>query len=74
MASDLKLDQVMTASNRGRNVHLMGNPAVLLHTLMLMYLVSGALQILAAAAVSAVKQSEVVWIILKQLTRSEFCM
>ena len=28
MASDLKLDQVMTASQRGPNVHLMGNPAV----------------------------------------------
>ena len=28
MASDLKLGQVMTASQQGPNVHLMGNPAV----------------------------------------------
>ena len=31
MASDLKFDQVMTASQRGPNVHLMGNPAVCIY-------------------------------------------
>ena len=32
MASDLKLNQVMTVSQRGPNVHLMGNPAVVMTT------------------------------------------
>ena len=31
MASDLKLDLIMTASQRGPNVQLMGNPAVVHH-------------------------------------------